>query len=231
MNKALRIIGLVAVVVVILGAIIASVSYKPSNADQIWDEQTTLGNLEAKNYFIVYSDLACPYCIAFENAILEHEEDFHQYLENNDILFEVRLSDFLYQYGESNPEHSRYGAVAAYCAKNEGKFWDYYNHAVRSTWEDFYRDSGKSGGMALLDLGKQYWIDLGTEIGLGDSFVSCTENDETLPEVMEATEKSVQTAKGMPYYKFNNFTQSGFDMAGDWNDVLMFFQAGLDSRR
>ena len=120
MNKTGRIIALVAVVVVILAAIIASVSYKPSNADQVWDMQTTVGNTDGKNYFIVYSDLACPYCIAFENAIIENQEAFEKYIDNNDILYEVRLSDYLYEYGEAKPQHSRYGAVAAYCAKNEG---------------------------------------------------------------------------------------------------------------
>ena len=116
MPKALRITALVAVIAVIIIAIIASVSYKPSNQDQVWDTATTLGVENGKNYFIVYSDLACPYCIAFENALLEHEDEFHQYLEDNDILFEVRLSEYLYQLHETHPKHSRYGAVAAYCA-------------------------------------------------------------------------------------------------------------------
>lgn len=230
MHKGLRIAALVAVVAVVLIAIIASVSYKPSNFDQVWDGETTLGNPEGSNYFVVYSDLACPYCIAFENAILEHEEDFQKYLENNDILFEVRLSDYLYQVGPTHPNHSRYGAVAAYCAKNEGKFWDYYNNAIRTTWNDFYRDNGKEGGQALAEYDKSYWIDLGRAVGLGDAFASCVENDETLPAVIEATEKTVKAAPGMPYYKFNKYANSGFDMAGDWNDVMNLFQLGLESK-
>ena len=116
MKKAFRIFGILAIIVVIIAAITASMNTTPSNADRVWDEQMTIGNMDAKNYFIVYSDLVCPYCIAFENAIVEHEEEFQKYLAENDILFEVRLSDFLYEYGESNPIHSRYSALGAYCA-------------------------------------------------------------------------------------------------------------------
>jgi transcriptional/translational regulatory protein YebC/TACO1 len=66
---------------------------KPSNSDMVWDSAMTLGNPDAKNYFIVYSDLVCPYCVAFENAIVEHEEEFQKYLEENG--FEIKSSEFV----------------------------------------------------------------------------------------------------------------------------------------
>ena len=66
MKKALRIIGIVAIISIILAAIITSMNTKPSNAEKVWDQAMTVGNLDAKNYFIVYSDLVCPYCVAFE---------------------------------------------------------------------------------------------------------------------------------------------------------------------
>ena len=96
MNKALRIIGVIAVVVVLFAAIIASMNVKPANNEKVWDEQMTIGNPEAKNYFIIYSDIVCPYCVAFDNAIVENEEEFEQYIKDHDILVEVRLSDFLF---------------------------------------------------------------------------------------------------------------------------------------
>ena len=127
MKKIIKIIGVIMVAIVLVAAIIVSMNQKPSNSEKIWDERTTMGNLDAKNYFIIYSDLVCPYCIAFDNAMVEHEDELEEYLKENDILLEVRLSDFLYEYGESNPIHSRYSAIATYCARDEGKFWDYYN--------------------------------------------------------------------------------------------------------
>ena len=229
MKKALRIIGVIAVVIVIMAAMIASMNSKPTNAEKVWDKDMTIGNLEAKNYFIIYSDLVCPYCVAFENAIIEHEDDFKQYIKDNDILVEIRLSDFLYEYGEARAEHSRYSAIATYCAKNEGKFWDYYDAAITAVWKDFFKDNGKAGFTNLNKKDQSYWTKIGTKIGLGESFESCVENQTPLPEIKQNAAKSAKLANGMPYYKFNNFTSSGFDPSGDWNDVLMYFQAGLDS--
>lgn len=230
-KKAIRIISVVAVVVLIIAAIAASMSAKPSNADRLWDAEMTLGNPEAKNYFIVYSDLICPYCVAFENAIVEHEEEFQKYLEENDILFEVRLSDFLYEYGETNPIHSRYSALGTYCAKKEGKFWDYYKLAVTSVWNDYFKTSGKAAFSKMASIGKDYWINIGKEISLGEDFENCVKNEDTLSEIEANAEKTAKLANGMPYFKFNDYTSSGFDLSWDYQYVLMYFQAGLESKK
>ena len=229
MKKIFRIAGIVAVVVVLAMAIVVSMNNKPSNAERIWDAEMTMGNPEAKNYFVVYSDLVCPYCIAFENAVIEHGEEFQKYIEENDILYEVRLSDFLYEYGESNPINSRYSAVAAYCAKAEGKFWDYYDSAVTTVWNDYFKDLGKGAFAKMGNLGKDYWVQIGREVGLGGQFEQCVEEDEPLEEIEMNAAKSARIANGMPYFKFNNYTSSGFDLSWGWEYVLMYFQAGLES--
>ena len=56
MKKAIRIIGVIAVIVVIIAAIVASMNNKPSNSDKLWDAEMSIGNPDAKNYFIIYSD-------------------------------------------------------------------------------------------------------------------------------------------------------------------------------
>ncbi|MBQ1298654.1 thioredoxin domain-containing protein [Candidatus Saccharibacteria bacterium] len=229
MRRVFRIIGIVAIIGVIMGAIIVSMNAKPTNAEKVWDTEMTIGNLEAKNYFIIYSDIVCPYCIAFENAIVEHEDEFKKYIEENDILVEVRVSDFLYEYGETRPINSRYSAEATYCAKNEGKFWDYYNLAVTSVWNDYFKSSGKSAVSKMSSLDKKYWIKLGEKIGLGETFKNCVENDETLEEIIGNAKKTSKLANGMPYFKFNNYTSSGFDLSWGWEYVLTYFQAGLES--
>ncbi len=228
-RKILKILGILVVIGIIIAAIIASITARPSNAEKIWDKDMSVGNVDAKNYFIVYSDLVCPYCIAFENAILEHEGEFKEYLKEHDIVVEVRLSDFLYEYGEAHAEHSRHSAIAAYCAKNEGRFWDYYNLAVTTVWNDFFKGNGKGGFTALNSEKPSYWSEIGHKIGLSDSFDTCVETKAPLAEIKENAAKSAKLISGMPYYKFNKFVSSGFDLAGDWEDVLMFFQAGLDS--
>lgn len=229
MKKAFRIVGIIAVVAVIIAAIVASMNNKPSNAEKVWDQAMTTGNLEAKNYFIIYSDLVCPYCIAFENAIVEHEEEFQKYIAENDILVEIRLSDFLYEYGEAHAEHSRYSAIATYCAKNEGKFWDYYNAAITTVWNDYFKGNGKAGFVGLNQNSPDYWTKIGQKIGLGDSFKSCVANQDPLAEIQQNAAKTAKLANGMPYFKFNNYTTSGFDLSWGWEYVLSYFQAGLKS--
>ena len=219
---------MIVVVVLVFAAIIISTTKKPSNEEMVWDTEMTMGNLDAKNYFIIYSDLVCPYCIAFENAIVEHEEEFQKYIEENDILLEVRLSDFLYEYGEARAISSRHSAMATYCAKKEGRFWDYYNKAVTSVWHDFFENQGKSA-FAKLNSDDKYWVEIGKKIGLGADFEKCVEDEEPLEEIVKKKKKTSKLANGMPYFKFNNYTSSGFDLSWGWEYVLMYFKAGLDS--
>ena len=229
MKKIFRILSIILVIGVLIAAIAASMNSKPTNAEIVWDEQMTTGNINAKNYFIIYSDIVCPYCVTFENAIVEHEDDFQKYIEENDILVEVRMSDFLYEFGESRPANSRYSAVATYCAKNEGKFWDYYNKAITTVWNDYFKDLGKGALKSMASLDKSYWIKIGEKVGLGDSFKSCVQNDDPIEEIEKNAAKTAKLADGMPYFKFNNYTSSGFDLSWGWDYVQMYFQAGLDS--
>ena len=229
MKKAGRIIGVMTVVAVIFAAIIASMSQKVPNSEKIWDVEMTMGNVDAKNYFIIYSDIACPYCVAFENAIVENEEAFQEYIEKNDILVEIRMSDFLFEYGEAKAIASKYSAEGAYCAKREGKFWDYYNTAIGTVWDDYFSEDGKGAFSALNKLEKEYWIGLGKKVGLGEEFAKCVEEDQTIKEIQENAAKTSKLASGMPYFKFNNYISSGFDLSWGWDHVLMYFAAGLES--
>ena len=229
-GKIARIVGIVAIIGVIIAAMIISFTHKVPNSEKVWDKDTTMGNMDAENYFIIYSDIVCPYCVAFENAIIENEEDFQDYIKKNDILIEVRLSDFLYEYGQSNPISSRYSAEAVYCAKKEGKFWDYYNHVIPEVWNNYFKINGKNAFAELNAKKKDYWINLGKEIGLGDDFEKCVQNDEVLPEVMEIAKKTVQAIDGMPYFKFNKYIFSGFSLDQGYDHVKMHFDSGLKSK-
>ena len=229
MGKALRIFGVVAVIGILIAAIVTSVTHKTPNSEIVWDKDMTVGNMDAKNYFIIYSDFACPYCIAFENAIVEHEQEFKEYIEKNDILVEVRLADFMYQYGQSQSIQSRYSAEAIYCAKNEGKFWDYYYKAIVKVWNDWFKTLGKAAFTDFNKLEKSYWVNIGKEVGLGETFETCVENEEPLPDIIKNSQRMTKLVDGMPHFKFNNYTPSGFDLSWGWEYVLMFFDAGLKS--
>ena len=228
--KIARIIGLIAIVAVIGAAMVVGFSHKTPNSEKIWDKDTVVGNIDAENYFIIYSDIVCPYCVAFENAIIEHQAEFDKYIRENDVLVEIRLSDFLYEYGQSNPISSRYSAEGVYCAKREGKFWEYYDLAITRVWNDYFKTLGKNAFTELNSIGKNYWIDLGKKVGLGDSFEKCVKEDEALDEIMGVAAKTAKQIDGMPYFKFNKYISSGFDLNWGWEYVKMYFDSGLKSK-
>ena len=157
------------------------------------------------------------------------EDEFKEYIEKNDILVEVRLSDFMYEYGQSQSIQSRYSAEAIYCAKNEGKFWDYYNNLIVKVWNGWFKDSGKAAYNEFNKIEKEYYIKAGKEVGLGETFEACVDNEEPLADIVKNAQKMAKLVDGMPHFKFNNYTPSGFDLNWGWEYVKLFFDAGLKS--
>ena len=220
MKKIIRIVALCLVGGLILVAIISSSATKPTVAEQVWDERATVGNLEAKNYYVMYTDLMCPYCDVFTREVVNNEEEFNKFIENNNILFEVRVTDMLYD--SVGSEYSRESAVATYCAKNENKFFDYYHAAVMQLYEDYHSkgigDSKTSP--QIKDLPEDYWIKIGENIGLSEEFADCYNNSETLAEVISNTTKAEKMASGLPYFDLNGEGVAGYDASWGWEALM-----------
>lgn len=202
-----------------------------SNEEKVWDARTTIGRMEAKNYYVMYTDLACPYCDVFSRAIMDNQEEFERdYIEGKDILFEVRVTDFLYEYGEHRAGLSRWGATGAYCATQEDKFWDYYHQALKSLWEDYHsKGIGSSKtAPAIEGMTKDYIVKVGEKVGLDSEKMSeCMDSGETIEAVERATEKASKVADGMPYFAFNSFKTSGFSDDWGFDYVKRYLDAGL----
>ena len=78
MNKIGRTVAIVGVIVALFAVIILNSSTKQSAADQVWDRAATMGDAEAKNLYVMYTDIMCPYCVAFSQVVMENEEKFEQ---------------------------------------------------------------------------------------------------------------------------------------------------------
>lgn len=228
--KFLRTAGIIGVIVALFAIIIASTSSQSSPAGQVWNEAATVGNLDAKNYYIMYTDLMCPYCDVFSRVVMEHWDEFTQYLEENDILFEVRLTDYLAEAGSST--YSRSAAEAAYCAMREDKFWGFYHGAIQALWDDYHsKGIGDSKTSPMIkNLPEDYWQKIGHEAGLGEQFDQCVSNHEAADELDKNTTRALQVAQGMPYFKFNRFTTAGFDSSWGWDYVKMYLDSGLTKK-
>ena len=231
MGKIIRWVALGLIATILIALFVFSMTRPVDHSNSVWDERTTVGYLDAKNYYVFYTDLACPYCSVFSREIMNHKEEFeNDYIIGKDILYEVRMTDTLYEYGEGHLQMSRDSAEAIYCATEEDKFWDYYYGALTALWNDYH---SKGIGVSktaepIRNLPDDYWVQIGKSIGLGDQFEHCVKNHETLDRVKENTAKAwKQMEGGLPYFKFGNFATSGFSDTWDWEYVKKYLDAGL----
>lgn len=222
-----RTVAIIAVAAVFVGLMIINLTTKQSPSEQVWNQAATIGNPEAKNYYVMYTDIMCPYCDVFSRLTMENEAEFEQYLADNDILFEVRLTDYLYEGNQI--QASRDSAEATYCAMRENKFWEYYHGAIQSLWDDYHSKGIGSSKNApqITGMSDDYWLEIGHEIGLGEAFDQCVANHDAVAEIENNTKRALQVSEGMPYFKFNRFTTAGFDNNWGWEYVKLYLDAGL----
>lgn len=228
MGRLIRIIVLVLVGGLFVTLMFTSLAYKPPVSKSVWDEGTTMGDQEtATRHYVQYADFGCPYCDVFSRLTVENEEKFRDYLADNHILFEIRLTDTIYE--SAGVDFSRDSAIASYCARREGKFIDYYHAGIMKLYKD-YQSKGIGDSKTsprITDMADDYWLKIGKEIGLSEEFESCVENKETAEEVDKNTIKANQYIPGLPYFQFEDFKTSGFDNNWGYEYVIKYLDAGL----
>lgn len=231
LGRIIRTAAITGIILAFLALIIFSANTKPSLETKVWDMRTTIGSADAERHYIMYTDLMCPYCDAFSRVVKDNLDEFkREYIEDKSILFEMRVTDFLYEFGMHKTEHSRYSAEAIYCATAEDKFWDYYYAALDKLWEDYH---SKGIGVSrtspeITGMDENYWLEIGQSVGLGDEFVSCYTEHKELQHVIDNTKKAYNSIDGgMPYFAFGSFKTSGFDQSWGWDYVKRYLDAGL----
>jgi protein-disulfide isomerase len=82
----------------------------------------SLGKADAPVTIDVWADFQCPFCGQFVRTVEP------QIITNDVIKGTVRLvaHDFTFLGAGSNPDESTDAAIAARCADQQGRFWDYY---------------------------------------------------------------------------------------------------------
>jgi protein-disulfide isomerase len=227
MQKAKAVLAIIAVGFVI--ALIIFNASRPIEADPtVWNAAMTKGNPEAKNHYIMYTDIFCPYCDKFSNALTANKADFEaNYLNNDQIFFEIRITDLNYLSGHS--DNSQPAGESAYCAARQQKFWPYYESILAQLYKDYHsKGIGVSKTSAKIpDLDLDYYYQAAETATLDvDSFKTCLENHEALEELNQNTTRAQkQIESGVPYFVFGSFKYSGFD--GNWDTDNDYKQAKL----
>ena len=237
MQRVIRIVGLCLVVGFLVALLIYNatrpVDYTP------WEMAMTKGDKEtAKHHFIMYTDIFCPYCDKFSNAVRAHAEDFNKtYLEENNVFFELRVTDVNYTYGHSN--NSRPAGEGAYCAAAQENFWGYYDALLAKVFDDYHsKGIGVSADSEHIpDLPESYFEDAAEKGGLDvEKFKACMASDEMLSKLDSNTKRAQNTLpSGVPYFVFDKYKTNGFlgnwDAEGyDWDQAKLMLDAGLTSK-
>lgn len=127
------IIALVVVAVVIVTAVI--VFYKPcGKTEVISNDSPVLGNENATVYVVEFSDFECPFCEAADGV----NQQVIDSLKQQDPTWEAPVPNIISNYVNTGKvrlvfrqyplpihSHSNDAALAAKCAQEQGKFWEY----------------------------------------------------------------------------------------------------------
>lgn len=132
------------------------------------DSDPFLGNPDAPVTIVEFSDFQCPFCGRFfktaEMQIIE------KYVKTGKVKFVYRDFAFL-------GEESEWAGIAAECANEQGKFWEYHDYL-------FNHQQGENGGAFSKANLKRFAGAVGLDAG---TFGACLDSDKYRDEVRKDT--------------------------------------------
>ena len=159
---------------------------------------------------------------------MNNEDNFEKFLDENHILFEIRMTNALSYSGSA---YSTAAAESAYCAAYENKFWEFYHGAIQALWDDYHsKGIGDSKTSPKIEnLPEDYWSTIAHRVGLGDSFDTCLSTEASKNDVEKFTVEASRVATGYPYFVFGRQTYSGLPSLdlNSWAGLESFLKTGL----
>lgn len=177
------ILTVIGIAVVVVGAVymINKIS-KPSVQDLVvvtpdprpQANANSMGDPDAPVEIIEFSDFQCPYCKTFADQIEGQIVD--SYVETGKVHFTYRsMGNFVSDNIGRGGTESRDSAMAAYCAADQNKFWE-YKDTVYANW--LGEDAGSFTDERLLGMAEQVGLDMA-------EFRDCYENNTHLEQVQQ----------------------------------------------
>jgi protein-disulfide isomerase len=115
-----------------------------------------MGDPNAKVKIVEYSDFQCPYCKEFADQTLQSIVD--AYITTGKVYYTSRsMGNFVSQNIGSGGTESRDAAEAAYCAADQGKFWE-YSEAAFANWKG--EEVGSFSSQRLNDIAQSLGLDM-----------------------------------------------------------------------
>lgn len=186
--------NIITISIIVLGALlIASVLIWPSIQRRVVKtnprpsaDYTSMGDKNAKVKVVEFSDFQCPYCKQFATEV--EPTLVKNYVETGKIYVTFSPFSFLGQ-------ESVKAAEAAYCAADQGKFWEYHDLL-------FEGQKGENQGTFTRALFLQFANDLKLDVA---SFQSCIDNGTNAKKVTDdITYGQGKGVNGTPYFMVND---------------------------
>lgn len=186
---------------VIIGVIVVSKLPKPTATIQTTarpnENGLNIGDPNAPVKVVEFADFQCPYCQLYWKEL--EPTIISQYVATNKVYYTYSPMAFLGQ-------ESTDAAVAAYCANDQGKFWEYRDYI-------FSNHTGENVGdytqAKLLDFAKKLNLNM-------DTFKSCLASADTLQKVNDANDFATsQGVNSTPSFTVNGkvYNASTFQQA------------------
>lgn len=134
-------------------------------------DANVMGNKDAQVSIVEFADFQCPYCG-------RHHELVEPTILNEYV--KTGKANFVYKHLAFLGQESVFAAVAAECAADQGKFWEYHDYL-------FEHQNGENQGA----FNKDKLIEFGKAINLDAArFEKCVQSDETIARVQADTQEA-----------------------------------------
>lgn len=176
------------------------------------DETSTdpvLGPKNSKVTVIEYGDYQCPYCGQF------HRDDEYQlrkeYIDTGRVKFIYRNQPML-------GDESIAAAVAAKCAQDQGKFWQYHDELYDQKLKDYKNGGGENDGFFSRDL----FLKIAKEQGLNVAeFTQCYDSNKYSDAIKsEAVKQSLANISTVPTVFVNEYVIHGAPSYDELKEVI-----------
>jgi protein-disulfide isomerase len=174
------------------GAPAATALSAPTSGPAVQQSSNTLGDPSAPVKLVEYADFQCPYCRLYWQDT--EKQIIANYVKTGKVYYEYRTV------GGYLGEESQAAAEAAYCAGDQGKFWDYHD-ALFSHW------TGENVGDFTPEKLQQY----AASIGLDQvAFEQCLSGDKMTARVQQDLDNAQKAGiKGTPSFFINDMVIEG----------------------
>jgi len=179
-----------------------------------FDDEPVKGNPDAPVTVVEFSDFQCPFCSRFFQQTLPLIEE--NYIDTGKIKFVYKDLPLDNLHPNARSTH-----IAAECADEEGKFWEYH--------DVLFQKQAEWQSLASSDLDitlSQFAVDLGMQAA---SFESCMESQDIADEVNQDTLEAVRYGiTGTPTFFIGNEEDGFIKLVGA--QPYAAFQAAIDEK-